>query len=101
MDENGTPYGLTIHHIEEQPLEGSINYLFHQVKYNNFILKKSDIPKISLLNIMSWRNRWFLSIGSAFGSEYPYNIYYTPTRLKLNYDVIINWDISSAAEQLT
>jgi len=95
--ENGTYQGLTIHHIENEPSDNSYNYLFHQAKYKNFILRESDIPMISFFNIWLWRPRFYISIGSVFGSDYNY---YVPVFLKLNYDVIINWDTTTAAEQL-
>lgn len=92
-------------HLERKPLQGSINNLLHQAKYKNFILKIGDIPKISFLNIWTWKPRGFLTIGSVYYcnlSQILYNlVYYPKIFLKRNYDVIINWDKTTAAEQLT
>ena len=95
--ENGTYQGLDIHHIEEEPRFGSINYLFHHAKYENFILRKSDIPMISFFNLWILFPRFFISIGAVFGSDYNY---YRLIFLKRSYDVMIYWDTTTAAEQL-
>jgi len=95
--ENGTFQGLATHHLDKEPAFGSINYIFHHAKYDNFILRESDIRMISFFNIWIWKPHFIISIGAVFGDDYPY---YVPTFLKLNYDVIINWDTTTAAEQL-
>ena len=96
--ENGTFQGLATHYIEKEPRFGSINYLFHHAKYENFILRESDIRVISFFNRWIWKPRFFISIGAAFSSDYPY---YVPIFFKLNYDVMIYWDTTTAAEQLS
>jgi len=95
--ENGEIKGLFTCHLKEEPGYGSINYLFHQAKYKNFIIRESDIPKISFFNLWISKPRLAISIGSTFGDDIPY---YTQTYFKINYDVIINWDTTTAAEQL-
>jgi erythromycin esterase len=95
--ENGMYQGLTNHTIEKEPRFVSINYLFHHAKYDNFILRESDIRVISFFNSYIWKPRLFISIGAVFGDNYPY---YAPIFLKINYDVIIYWDTTTAAKQL-
>ena len=95
--ENGTYQGLSIHHIDKEPRFGSINYLFHHAKFENFILRESDIRVISFFNRWIWMPRFFISIGAVFGCDYPY---YTLIFFKINYDVMIYWDTTTAAEQL-
>ncbi len=95
--ENGTYQGLSIHTIDKEPRFCSINYLFHNAKYENFILRESDIRVISFFNRWIWMPRFFISIGAVFGSDYPY---YALIFFKINYDVMIYWDTTTAAEQL-
>lgn len=95
--ENGTYQGLSIHTIDKEPRFGSINYLFHNAKYENFILRESDIRVISFFNRWIWMPRFFISIGAVFGSDYPY---YALIFFKINFDVMIYWDTTTAAEQL-
>jgi erythromycin esterase len=96
--ENGTYYGLAIHNIKNEPAFGSINYIFHNAKYDNFILRESDIRIISFFNRYIWKPHYFISIGAVFSSNYSY---YLPIVFKKHFDVMIYWDTTTAAEQLT
>lgn len=96
--EDGMYQGLTNHTIDKEPKFGSLNYLFHHAKYDNFMLKESDIRPISFFNFWITIPRSFISIGSVFGEDYQY---YLPIIFKLHYDVIIYWDMTTAAEQLS
>jgi erythromycin esterase-like protein len=95
--ENGTFQGLTTHYIKEEPRFGSFNYLCHYAKYDNFILRNSDIKMISFINRWILMPRFFISIGAVFGEGYPY---YSLIFYKINFDVMIYWDTTTAAEQL-
>jgi len=95
--ENGTYYGLAIHHIDKEPKIGSINYIFHNAKYDNFIIRESDIRIISFFNRYIRKPHYFISIGAVFSSNYSY---YLPIIFKKHFDVMIYWDTTMAAEQL-
>ncbi|MCX6666404.1 MAG: erythromycin esterase family protein [Euryarchaeota archaeon] len=90
---------LTIHNIK--PKLGSINYVFHRARYDNFILRESDIQTDSDFDKWISEPQLFLDIGSVFYDFiYPRFFYYHPTDLKEMYDVIIYWDVTKAAQQL-
>ena len=90
--------GLVIHAIYTSPPKGSLNYIFYSAQYDNFILKVSDIPTDSELGNWIRASRPFLSIGAVF-SGYP-DYYYYDVPLREFFDVIINYDITTAAVQL-
>jgi erythromycin esterase len=96
--EDGSYNEIKTHFIKEEPIFGSLNHLFHNIKYDNFILREKDIPLISFFNLWLLKPRSFISIGAGFGSGI---MYYGPIYLKFNYDILINWDNTSASEQLT
>jgi erythromycin esterase len=95
--ENGIYGNLTTLYLEEEPRFGSINYLFHNAKYDNFILTESNIRMISFFNLWIMFPRFFISIGAVFGGGLPY---YFKIFYKVNFDVMIYWDTTTAAEQL-
>ncbi|MCX6665503.1 MAG: erythromycin esterase family protein, partial [Euryarchaeota archaeon] len=91
---------LSIHQIK-QPKLGSINYVFHRAQYDNFILRKSDIPIDSDFNKWISQPRLFIDIGAVFYDFHIRFFYsYLPINLKEMFDVIIYWDTTSAAEQI-
>ncbi len=91
---------LTIYNIKQIPKLGSFNYVFHRARYDNFILRESDIITDSDFDKWISQPRLFLQIGAGFTYFYPRKFYYSPTDLKEMYDVAIYWDRTKAAVQL-
>ena len=95
--------GVLHYNVEKQllntpPVGGSLNYIFYNAKYDNFILRTLDINGSSELGTFVSTFRPFILITSAYGGDPSY--FYENIFLKNNFDVIINYDITSAAEQL-
>jgi erythromycin esterase len=99
------PFGilrkLKIHQIILAPRTDSINYYFHHAKYENFLLKISEIQENSELDIYLSQPQSFLTIGALFGRLlHLLGGYYMSIYLKTLFDFVINWDTTQAAEQL-
>ncbi len=90
--------GLKVQLINTAPLKNSLNYILFNAKYDNFILKTSDIPTNSELGKWIAAPVPFLMIGAVYNGD-P-TIYYTDILLRAYYDVLINYDITNAAVQL-
>jgi erythromycin esterase len=87
--------GYMSHEILEEPLEGSINFLFHNATHSNFAFHLDSISSGS-----EWENwlslyRPLLSIGSIYNGNPSY--YYLYTELHTQYDWIINIDHTNAS----
>lgn len=80
---------------------GSINYVFHQARYDNFILRAEDIEEQSDFDKFISNTHQFLQIGAGFNRFlYIIGVYFFPIKLMDEFDVIIHWDRTKAAEQL-
>ena len=91
-------YYLGSQYITQEPIFGSINYIFHHTKDDNFILRKMDIIVDSDFDNWISESQRFLDIGAAFyGNSYTF---YHLVEFKEQYDVLIYWDITSASELL-
>jgi len=89
------------HQIKQEPKLGSINYVFHHAKYDNFILREIDIQEDSDFDNYISQPQFFFTAGSGFNIfQYKLGRYYYPIDLKEMFDVLINWDTTKAAEQL-
>ncbi len=89
--------GLDVQTINTDPLEDSLNDIFFNAKLDNFILRLADIPTESELGSWFSTPRLFMLIGSAFDGN-PVHYYRNVSRDY--YDVIINYDMTSAAAPL-
>ena len=95
-------FRLTTHHIKQDPKYGSINYVFHHAKYDNFILRELDIPTNSDFDKYISQPQSFIMIGAGFNILlHRLGVFYALIDLKEMYDVVINWDITEAAVQLS
>lgn len=84
-----------------KPRRRSINYVFHHAKYDNFILRALDIQEKSAFGIFISQPQRFLNIGAGFNRLfYLIGFYHSITELMQEYDVVIHWDKTEAAEQL-
>jgi len=88
--------------IKHQPKIGSINYVFHRAKYDNFILRDIDIQESSDFDNYISQPQPFFMFGGVFSRllhflGFDYELIY----LKEMFDVVINWDITEAAEPLS
>ena len=92
---NGDYTGLEEQIINEEPLKGSLNEIFFNAKLDNFVLKTFNIPIDSKIGNWVLEPRPFLLIGSVYRDVPQY--YYRDILLKEYYDVIINYDITSAS----
>ena len=90
--------GIGIQKINTSPPMGSLNYIFYKAKYENFILKISDIKTDT--ELWNWISlpRPLLSIGAVFWGDPDY--YYYDIPLRKNYDVIIHYDRTTEAVRL-
>lgn len=85
--------------INVDPLENSLNQLFHYAQYDNFILRTGDIQINSELGEWSAEARPMLLIGAAY-NNLPED-FYRPVLLRDYYDIIIHYDYTTAAQELT
>ncbi len=90
--------GLKVQLINTAPQKNSLNYILFNAKYDNFILKTADIPTNSELGKWIATPEPFFMIGAVYNGN-PAN-YYGNILLRYYYDVLINYDITSAAVQL-
>jgi erythromycin esterase len=80
---------------------GSINYVFHHAQHDNFILRSLDIQEKSDFDTFISQPQSFLNIGAGFNRFlHILGFYYYPTKLMEEYDVVIHWDKTEAAEQI-
>ena len=91
-------YRLDVCYLTQEPKFGSINYVLHHAHDKNFILRESDIPADSALDTWISKSRNFLLIGATYGDD-SYEWYY-PIKCKEYFDILIYWDITTAAEPL-
>lgn len=97
--ENNGYYTLRTNYITRMPKYGSINYVFHYVQDDNFILREADIQPDSEFDTWISRSRKSLDIGALFdGNSYHY---YYSHKFKEISDVLIYWDDTTASEQLS
>lgn len=94
----GSYSGLNRQTINSNPPQGSLNHLFYKAEYNNFILKVADILTDSELGNWISASRPFLMIGAMFNGD-PAD-YYSDIYLREYFDVVINYDKTSAAVKL-
>ncbi len=85
--------------INADPLENSLNQLFHYAQYDNFILRTGDIQINSELGEWSAEARPMLLIGAAY-NNLPED-FYRPVLLRDYYDIIIHYDYTTAAQEFT
>ena len=86
--------------INTDPHKFSLNHIFFKAKYDNFILKIADIPTHSESGSLISTLADFLSIGAWYDSA----IRNPPCQyisLRDCFDVLINYDITTAAVQLS
>ena len=76
----------------------SLNYIFYNAKYDNFILRTNDIPNATELGKFVIGLKPFIQVGANYNGD-PNN-YYAQCDLKSFMDVLINIDITNYAEQL-
>lgn len=92
---------LTPIRIWSEPIKGSVNYIFHHAQYDNFIVRSSDIQPPSDFATYISQSQGFITIGAGFNRvTHLLGGYYLNTELMEEYDVIIHWDETEAAEQL-
>jgi erythromycin esterase len=93
---------LTTHEIKQPPNFGSINYVFHHAQYDNFILREVDIQTNSDFYEYISQPQLFLDIGAGFNILfYNLGVYYYTIDLMEMFDVVIHWDTTEAAIQLS
>jgi len=84
-----------------RPKYRSTNYVFHHAQHDNFILRALDIQEKSAFDIFISQPQRFLNIGAGFNRFlHLIGVYYPPTELMEEYDAVIHWDKTEAAEQL-
>lgn len=84
--------------ISKSPLKNSFYDVLFNVKYDNFYLNLNSIEVNS--EIDKWISEYqpFLNIGEAYNGD-P-TLYYYNTNIKLYYNFIINYDVTSAADDM-
>ncbi len=84
------------------PVTGSINYLFHFSKEDNFILNLDEISPGSILFEWLTPARQFIIVGTHFNEYYYKNAKsnYQYTQLLDYYDIVIHYDKTRASEPL-
>ncbi|MFC2155089.1 erythromycin esterase family protein [Acidobacteriota bacterium] len=92
----GVSGGLFIHQVYGTQ-NTSINSLFHDAKYDNFIFKLDTLLLGTKLSDWLSEPRMFLRIGAAYNPENP-NAYYSTPVLTTAYDVLIHFDEVLVAE---
>jgi len=99
VSQNGNNFsGLNVQLINTAPQKNSLNYLFFNAKYDNFILKTADIPTNTEFGKWIAIPEPFFMIGAVYNGN-P-EAYYSNILLRYYFDVLINYDITNAAVQL-
>lgn len=91
--------GLEQHTIDTEPIKNSVNYYFSKAKYDNFIFCFKDVPSGSVLDDWISEPNSILHIGSVFNGNPRF--YYSIVKLSTYYDVLIHYDSTTAAVQLS
>ena len=90
--------GLSTQLLRVAPLKSSLNYIFFNAKYDNFILRTNEIPDTTDLGKFVVGLKPFIQVGASYDGD-P-SKYYAQCDLKAFMDVLINIDITNYAEQL-
>ncbi len=97
----GTRYrsGYATHEITSDPDEYTINYLLHYANENDFILREADISNSSALETWLSTVIPLMIIGAVYNGVTSY--YYNDIHFKNYYDVMIHFETTNYAEQLS
>ena len=95
-DSDGTYHGLMENTIFDEPLETSVNFLFHHVQHDEFILRLDDLTSSNGLRAWLASDRPFLSVGSVyFGNPADH---YRIMPILIHFDVTVYFDETDASE---
>jgi erythromycin esterase len=89
-DSGGTYHGLVANTIVDEPLETSVNFLFHHAQYDDFILKLDEFS--SGAGVRRWLASYqpFLSVGSLYNGN-PEECY-RDISVRIHFDAVVYFD---------
>jgi erythromycin esterase len=97
-NESGKVTGIESHDINSDPNRNSVNHLWHQAAYNNFVFQPSLFGEGSQWESWLDSEKQFLMIGSTY-SGVP-ETHYRPTDIGNNYNLIIYFDTTTSSQLL-
>ena len=94
-DSDGTYHGLMANTITDEPLNTSVNFLFHHVQHDEFILRLDDLTSSNGLCAWLAYEQPFLSVGSVyFGNPAEH---YRIIPILVHFDIIVYFDETKAS----
>ena len=89
-DSDGTYHGLMENTIVDEPLETSVNFLFHHAQYDDFILKLDDLS--SSAGVRQWlaSSQPYLTVGSVYYGN-PAE-FYRNIPVRIHFDAVVYFD---------